>query len=195
MVWEWGVEARAGAGKAKQEITQTTGNPSRTSTPYLLPHISFSTPQMRPNTPTSQSAVGPAVSRLPPNVLSLMFSFNCKLPKVSPALGSAGPRRRTVRRCCWLIRLGLQEAPVLESELVQIRWGRYSNHELSRFSRVCRAWTEPAQAGMVKSVGLGTITKCQAAATSRLLDKYEVQVLTVAARGKKVSRLYARPGH
>lgn len=48
---------------------------------------------------------------------------------------------------------------------------------------------------MVKSVGLVTSDKCKKAANSTLLDKYEVQLLILAARGKKVSRVYARSGH
>ena len=41
---------------------------------------------MRPNTRSTKAKLGPAVTRLPPNVLSLIFSHNCDQPQVSPHL-------------------------------------------------------------------------------------------------------------
>ncbi len=38
---------------------------------------------MWPNTRSKKAALGPAVTRLPPNVLGLIFSHNCEIPAVS----------------------------------------------------------------------------------------------------------------
>lgn len=44
---------------------------------------------MRPNTRSTKRALGPAVTRLPPNVLELIFGFNCDQPKVINPLQSS----------------------------------------------------------------------------------------------------------
>ncbi len=72
---------RPTAGQAKQETTPSSSRPR-----FIRPTSTRKHPlsaRMRPKTRSTNAALGPAVTRLPPNVLSLIFSHHADFNQVS----------------------------------------------------------------------------------------------------------------
>ncbi len=79
------------------------------------------------------------------------------------------------------------QIPEFYPELVHLWWRRRQLAGLSVASRVCRAWTEPARANLFKSVGLAKVDRVEAALKGTIFEKFAVETLSIAGRGKKVS--------
>ena len=78
----WGARGPSSKrGDPTQEVT-TRVSPHGNKRSRIQPVYRLS-PIMRPNTRSAKRALGPAVSRVPAHVLSLIFSFNCETPEVS----------------------------------------------------------------------------------------------------------------
>lgn len=69
----------------------------------------------------------------------------------------------------------------------------YGFYSLNTLSRVCRAWTGPAQSLLTQSIQLESRTVAEKALKGSLLGKYPTEVVTIVGRGKKVSSPWTEP--